>query len=88
MKVLHELRGAIDQLRADGRKLAYVVLPPAVWELARDEYVAETGRMGPLEVNGREVLGIPVRADPAATEIVAVEEDADLADDEDDDPFN
>jgi len=64
-------------MRQPGRRLAYVVMPPVIWELAKDEYVTQTRRLGPLEVNGREVLRLPVEADPQANEVTVVVEDRD-----------
>jgi len=75
MTLRDTLREGIDALRQDGRQLAYVILPPTVWELVKHEYITDTGRMGPLEVNGREVLGLPVRTDPDVDEVTVVAED-------------
>jgi len=74
---LAALREGIEGTRQPGRKLAYVILPTVIWELAKDEYVAQTGRLGPLEVNGPEVLGVPVQTDPDADEVTVVMEEAD-----------
>lgn|GEM_PF-3610864 len=72
MSVLNDLREILARMRTEGAKVEHVHLSPEAWAVLKEDYVAETGRSGPLEIIGREVLGVPTVVDEETDTITIV----------------
>jgi hypothetical protein len=75
MSVLNDLREILARMRTEGLEVEHVQLSPEAWAVLKADYVAETGRFGPLEIIGREVLGVPTVVDEETDTITIVQGD-------------